>query len=278
MIYKSAELFFTFFPNNPSIPSFRSKEKGCDMDHAYYMKKVFELAKQGIGLVSPNPLVGSLIVKDSQIIGAGFHERYGQFHAELNAIVSAKQPLKGATLYCNLEPCCHTNKQTPPCAQRIIKEGISRVVIANRDPNPEVNGGGIALLKQMGIEVIENICQEEGELLNEVFFTFHRKKRPFIHLKYAQTLDGNIACSSGDSKWITHENARKKAHEMRLKYDAILIGAGTLVADNPALTIRFIESEKKCPKKASFLIAVRFPAFANSVRADLSTTLKTKGP
>ena len=219
------------------------------MNHEYYMQKSFELAKHGLGLVSPNPLVGSVIVKDDCIIGAGFHERYGHNHAELNAIVSAQQSLEGTTLYCNLEPCCHTNKQTAPCAQRIIKEKIARVVIANKDPNPHVDGSGIALLKQAGIEVIEGICQEEGALLNEVFFTYQRKKRPFIHLKYAQTLDGNIACVSGDSKWITHEKARTKVHEMRLKYDAILIGAGTLIADNPQLSIRLVDSEKKCSRR-----------------------------
>ena len=217
------------------------------MDHAYFMQKVIDLAKQGAGFVSPNPLVGALIVKDDCIIGAGFHERYGSCHAELNAILSAHESLEGATLYTNLEPCCHTNKKTPPCAQRIIQEKIARVVIANKDPNLQVNGAGIAMLRQAGIEVIEDICAQQGELLNEVFFTFHRKKRPFIHLKYAQTLDGNIACSNGDSKWITHESARKKAHELRAQYDAILIGVGTLVADNPQLSIRLVESEKKCP-------------------------------
>jgi diaminohydroxyphosphoribosylaminopyrimidine deaminase/5-amino-6-(5-phosphoribosylamino)uracil reductase len=210
------------------------------------MHTVIDLAKQGTGFVSPNPLVGALIVKHSTVIGKGFHQRYGSCHAELNAIFSAQESLEGSTLYTNLEPCCHTNKNTPPCAQRIIQEKIVRVVIANRDPNPYVNGKGIAVLKEAGIEVIEGVCAEEGERLNEVFFTFQRKKRPFVHLKYAQTLDGKIACLNGDSKWITHENARKKVHEMRLQYDAILIGVGTLIADNPSLTIRLIASQKKC--------------------------------
>jgi diaminohydroxyphosphoribosylaminopyrimidine deaminase/5-amino-6-(5-phosphoribosylamino)uracil reductase len=219
------------------------------MEHISYMRRVLTLAQQGTGLVSPNPLVGALIVKDELIIGTGYHERYGSYHAELQALLSAKESVAGATLYCNLEPCCHTNKQTPPCAQRIIKEKIARVVIANSDPNPLVNGSGIRLLKQAGIEVIEGICQAEGELVNEIFFTFHRKKRPFICLKYAQTLDGNIACDGGDSKWITPESCRKKVHEMRAQFDAVLVGVGTLVADNPQLTIRLFESEKKCPRR-----------------------------
>lgn len=217
------------------------------MNHAFYMHSAIKLAQKGVGFVSPNPLVGALIVKDDRIIGSGFHERYGGPHAELNAIISANQSVAGATLYTNLEPCCHINKKTPPCAQRIIQEKIARVVIANKDPNPLVNGAGIALLKQAGIEVVESICSQEGQLLNEVFFTFYRKGRPFIHIKYAQTLDGNIACLSGDSKWITHENARKKAHQLRAAYDAILIGSGTLIADNPQLSIRLIEAQKKCP-------------------------------
>lgn len=217
------------------------------MNHAHYMHIALKLAQQGAGLVSPNPLVGALIVKNDQIIGSGYHHYFGGPHAEVNAINSAGQSVEGATLYTNLEPCCHTNKRTPPCAQRIIQEKIARVVIANRDPNPFVNGSGIALLRQAGIEVIEDVCSQEGQVLNEVFFTFHRRGRPFIHLKYAQTLDGNIACLSGDSKWITHENARKKVHELRAAYDAILIGSGTLIADNPQLSIRLIDSQKKCP-------------------------------
>lgn len=217
------------------------------MRHEYYMKKVFEFARQGAGMVSPNPLVGAIIVKDNKIISTGFHKKYGTDHAELDAIKGAKESLYGAVLYCNLEPCCHTNKKTPPCAQRIIAERFSKVVIANKDPNPLVNGLGIVLLKQAGIEVIENICTEQGEQLNESFFTYQRKKRPYICLKYAQTLDGNIACTSGDSKWISDETCRKKVHQMRAEYDAVLIGVGTLIADDPHLTIRDYASQKKCP-------------------------------
>ena len=217
------------------------------MIHEFYIKKTFSLAKKGVGLVTPNPLVGTVIVKDGQIISTGFHAQCGLEHAELAAINNAKKSIVGATLYTNLEPCCHVNKKTPPCVQRIINEKISRVVISNKDPNLYVNGKGITFLREAGIEVIENILEEEGELLNEVFFTNQRKKRPFIHLKYAQTLDGNIACLSGDSKWITHEKARKKAHALRSHYDATLIGVGTFTKDDPELTIRLVKSKKKSP-------------------------------
>lgn len=217
------------------------------MKHEYFMKKVFELARRGRGYTSPNPLVGALLVKNDLIIGAGFHEHYGQKHAEINAIESALEPVDGATLYCNLEPCCHTNKQTPPCAQRIIKEKITRVVVSNKDPNYDVNGKGFLLLKDAGIEVIHGVLEQEGKNLNEIFFTYHEKQRPFIHIKYAQTLDGNIASVTGDSKWISNKKSRQEAHRLRLENDAILVGVKTVVTDNPALTIRLIDSKKKCP-------------------------------
>lgn len=211
-----------------------------------YMKMTFELAKGGIGYVSPNPQVGALIVKDNKIIASGYHAQYGSVHAELNAIMQAKESIEGATLYCNLEPCCHLAKQTPPCAQRIIKEKIARVVIANRDPNPHVDGRGIDMLRKAGIEVSEGILQKEGESLNEVFFTSVLHKKPFVHLKWAQTLDGNIATAGGDSKWISNPASLKKVHLMRQKYDAVLVGQSTLLKDNPHLTVR-LESEVRAP-------------------------------
>lgn len=217
------------------------------MNDSEYIRKTFELARQGIGFVSPNPLVGAILVKNNKIIGQGFHERYGHNHAEINAIQSASESVEGSTLYCNLEPCCHTNKQTPPCVQRIIKEKIARVVVCNKDPNPQVNGKGFGLLQEAGIEVVQGVLEHEGKELNEIFFTNQEKKRPFIHIKYAQTLDGNIASITGDSQWISHKKSREVAHYLRLKNDAILVGVKTIVADNPALTIRLIDSYKKCP-------------------------------
>lgn len=197
-----------------------------------------------IGQVSPNPYVGAVIVKDGKVIATGYHRGSGQAHAELDAINNAKESLEGATIYSNLEPCCHTNKKTPPCTQRLIKEKFAKVVISNLDPNPQVAGKGVQLLKDAGIEVITDVLKEEGALLNEVFFTHITKNRPFIHLKYAQTIDGKIATLTGDSKWITSEKSREFVHTQRNQYDAILIGAQTALNDNPKLTVRTQNSER----------------------------------
>lgn len=191
-----------------------------------------------VGEVSPNPYVGAVIVKDGKIIATGYHKGSGHAHAELDAINNAKESLVGSTIYSNLEPCCHTNKKTPPCAQRLILERFSKVVISNLDPNPLVAGQGVKILREAGIEVITDILKDEGEILNEVFFTHITKNRPFIHLKYAQTIDGKIATISGDSKWITSEKSREFVHTQRNQYDAIMIGAKTALADNPKLTVR----------------------------------------
>lgn len=196
------------------------------------------------GEVSPNPLVGSVIVKNGKIISKGHHRGSGQDHAELDAIKNANESLVGATIYANLEPCCHTNKRTPPCAQRIIKEGFKKVVISNLDPNPLVAGKGVKLLKDAGIEVITDVLKEEGERLNEVFFTHITQSRPFIHLKFAQTLDGKMSTTNGHSKWITSEESRKDVHEQRNLYDAILVGANTALKDNPKLTVRLNNRQK----------------------------------
>lgn len=202
------------------------------------MAECLELAKTPRGLVSPNPYVGAVIVKDGKIIGRGYHRGPGKPHGEIEAINSAQASVEGATIYCNLEPCCHTNKRTPPCAQRLIKEKIKKVVIANLDPNPQVAGNGVKLLREAGIEVVSGVLNEEGLELNEVFFKHIVEETPFVHLKWAQTLDGKIATKSKSSKWITSEAAREKVHWERLAYDAILVGASTLRDDDPSLTAR----------------------------------------
>lgn len=206
--------------------------------HEKFMNMCFDLARKANGKTSPNPLVGSVITNQGLIISQGYHKRSGLAHAELDAINNAKSSLKGATLYCNLEPCSHLEKKTPPCAQRIIQEGITTVIISNLDPNPKVSGSGVALLRQAGIEVITGVLEEKGYLLNEVFFTHITKQRPFIHLKWAQTIDGKVATKSFHSKWITSELSRHYAHKERSLYDAIVIGSNTLMRDNPKLTIR----------------------------------------
>lgn len=206
--------------------------------HEYYIQMCFDLAKEHAGSTSPNPLVGAVIIKDNKIIATGAHKKSGSAHAELDAIENATESVKGTTLYCNLEPCCHTNKKTAPCAQRIIQEGIKTVVISNLDPNPEVSGKGVELLKEAGIEVIIGILEENGKELNRIFFHHITSHFPYIHLKWAQTLDGKIQSASGSSKWITNEKSRLNVQKERLNYDGILVGGNTLRADNPRLTVR----------------------------------------
>jgi diaminohydroxyphosphoribosylaminopyrimidine deaminase/5-amino-6-(5-phosphoribosylamino)uracil reductase len=208
------------------------------MSDELYLKRALGLARKGLGTTWPNPLVGCVIVKNGNIISEGFHQRKGEAHAELIAIERATESLEGATLYVNLEPCCHTNKTTPPCAQRIIQEKIRRVVVSNLDPNPHVNGAGIEMLRNHDIEVEHGLLCDEGEKLNEVFFTAHRKKRPFIHFKAATTLDAKIAMPRGESKWITGEKARAQVHVLRAQNQAIITSGETIRRDNPHLTVR----------------------------------------
>ncbi|WP_099467271.1 bifunctional diaminohydroxyphosphoribosylaminopyrimidine deaminase/5-amino-6-(5-phosphoribosylamino)uracil reductase RibD [Konateibacter massiliensis] len=202
-----------------------------------YMKMAIELAKKGRGFVSPNPLVGAVIVKDKAVIGQGFHEKYGSPHAERNAINSCVVSPKGGTLYVTLEPCCHYGK-TPPCTDAIIESGIKKVVIGSFDPNPLVSQKGIAILREHGIEVVEHVCREECERLNKVFFHFIKTKMPYVTMKYAMTLDGKIATFSGKSKWITAETARAHVQQERHNHTAIMVGVGTVLLDDPLLTCR----------------------------------------
>ncbi|MBI4845388.1 MAG: bifunctional diaminohydroxyphosphoribosylaminopyrimidine deaminase/5-amino-6-(5-phosphoribosylamino)uracil reductase RibD [Candidatus Omnitrophica bacterium] len=204
----------------------------------YFLKQTIKLAKKGEGKTSPNPLVGALIVKDKEIIGAGFHECCGQAHAEINALKKAKDKAKGAVLYVNLEPCSHYGR-TPPCTKSIIDSGIKKVVIGLKDPNPLNNGRGIKLLRKAGIlvEVLKN--NEEYIQLNEIFIKYITKKIPFLAVKAGQSLDGKIAARNGLSKWITNETSRDYAQYLRKKYDALMIGVNTLIKDNPILSCRY---------------------------------------
>ncbi|MHB8907125.1 MAG: bifunctional diaminohydroxyphosphoribosylaminopyrimidine deaminase/5-amino-6-(5-phosphoribosylamino)uracil reductase RibD [Melioribacteraceae bacterium] len=206
-----------------------------------YIQKCFELARNGRGLVSPNPLVGAVIVKDGEIISEGYHKKYGGNHAEAEAILTTEQDLTGATLYCNLEPCCHTDKQTPPCVPLIIKSGIKRVVISNLDPNPLVNGKGILQLSAAGIEVTTGILADSGEKLNRFFFKAVRKKIPYITIKFAQSKDGFINSNKAERTKITSDNSDVFVHHQRSIFDAVLVGAKTINIDNPELTVRKVE-------------------------------------
>lgn len=219
--------------------------------HQTFIKKCFDLALKARGQVSPNPLVGALLVKNGEIIGEGYHKKAGLDHAEIDAVNDAQKnghDLTGATLYCNLEPCCHTNKKTPPCAQYLTTLGLNKVVISNIDPNPEVARKGLKILKETGIEVVEGVLKEEGEKINRVFFYAIKNKMPYIHIKVAQTLDGIIATHSGDSKWISNEKARREVHQLRMDYDAVAVGKNTAITDNPTLNVRMgINSGGKVP-------------------------------
>jgi diaminohydroxyphosphoribosylaminopyrimidine deaminase / 5-amino-6-(5-phosphoribosylamino)uracil reductase len=207
--------------------------------HERFIERCFELALEGMGNVSPNPMVGAVLVKDNEIVAEGFHARHGGPHAEASLFLNyPKMDLSGHTLYVNLEPCCHTKKLTPPCVPQIIERKISHVVISNLDPNPQVSGLGVKLLEAAGIKVTTGVLEEKGARLNEVFFYHIQTNLPFITLKAASTLDGKIALPSGESKWITSTDSRLDAHSGRLLHDAVMIGAETLRRDNPALTVR----------------------------------------
>jgi len=206
----------------------------------FYITRSLELARGGAGHVSPNPLVGAVLVKNKKIIGEGYHRKYGESHAEVIAIESATESVRGATLYCNLEPCSHFNKKTPPCAQRIIKEGISRVVISNLDPNPYVNGQGVRIMSEAGISIDIGILESNGAELNRFFFKYIKLGIPYITIKIAQTINGYITRCPGSQTWISGEESRKLVHQWRSEYDSVLIGAGTVITDNPKLDVRLV--------------------------------------
>ncbi|MEX0720499.1 MAG: bifunctional diaminohydroxyphosphoribosylaminopyrimidine deaminase/5-amino-6-(5-phosphoribosylamino)uracil reductase RibD [Balneolaceae bacterium] len=207
-----------------------------------WMKQAIELANKGKGFVSPNPLVGCVIVsEEGELIGKGYHQKFGEEHAEVHAVKSVENPerFEGATVYVNMEPCSHHGK-TPPCANMLGKLPIKRVVVAMKDPNTLVNGDGILHLRNQGIEVEVGILKKEAEKLNE-FFIYHQTfGRPFITLKMAQTADGYIAAADGESQWISGKKSRKMVHRWRAEYDAVLVGRTTVMADNPSLTVRHV--------------------------------------
>lgn len=215
----------------------------------FWMFEALELAKQGAGFVSPNPMVGCIIVSATGVrIGAGFHESYGEAHAEVNAInsVTDSDLLKDATAYVTLEPCSHYGK-TPPCAPVLASLPLKRVVVGHRDPSKKVNGAGISILRDSGIEVEVGVLRNECEHLNEIFIHHQTYGRPFIILKMAQTLDGFIAAADGSSQWITGTKARTLVHSWRSKYDAVLVGRTTAAVDNPTLTVRLVKGRQ--PKR-----------------------------
>jgi len=207
------------------------------------MKHVLRLARKGRGLTSPNPMVGALVVREGKVVGEGYHHAAGEPHAEVLALEEAGRRAVGATIYTNLEPCCHTEKRTPPCTEAIIQSGIRHVVSAMKDPNPMVYGKGFERLRDAGIEVVDELLLSEAEALNEVFIKHKTTGRPFVTLKAAMTLDGRISTASGESRWISGKKARAEVDRLRAEVDAVLIGIGTVLADNPMLKLRKVKGK-----------------------------------
>jgi diaminohydroxyphosphoribosylaminopyrimidine deaminase/5-amino-6-(5-phosphoribosylamino)uracil reductase len=207
------------------------------MSDADWMRQALSLAERGRGYVEPNPLTGAVIVRDGRPVGEGWHQRFGQAHAEVNALAVAGEAARGATLYVTLEPCCHFGK-TPPCTDAVIRAGVSRIVAAMSDPFPQVAGKGAELLRQAGVAVEMGVCEADARRLNAPYLKLLAKGRPYVHAKWAMTLDGKIATRSGDSKWISNEASRRRVHELRGRMDAIIVGVGTVLADDPQLTAR----------------------------------------
>jgi len=246
------------------------------------IKKTLKLAEKGRGKVSPNPLVGAVITKNNEIIAQGFHREFGGIHAEAAAFDSAREDVNGGTLYVNLEPCSHRGKQ-PPCVERIKNSGIKRVVVGAPDPNPLVDGKGIALLRKEGLEVKVGVLEEACRNLNEAFFKYVQTNSPLITLKIAQTLDGKIAAADGSSKWITSGKSRQFVHKMRSQNDAVLVGIGTVLKDNPRLTVRLakgpnpkrivLDSTLKIPLNSNFLTK---PLVEKTIIATTSRASKEK--
>lgn len=231
-------------------------------DDLFFMKRALALAERGRGHVSPNPLVGAVVVKGDEIVGEGYHQKFGEAHAEVNALENAGDAATGATLYVTLEPCAHQGK-TGPCTEKIYSAGISRAVIGVRDPNPLVNGKGITFLKSKGISVTESLLESDCRELNAGYLKYITTKRPLITLKIAQTIDGRIATSTGHSKWITSPDSRIMAHRIRAQNDALLVGIGTVIADDPELTVRLTRGVS--PKRIILDSQLRIPLDAHAL-------------
>ena len=234
---------------------------------ARYMRRALELAEQGWGQTAPNPMVGAVVVRDGHVVGEGFHARYGEAHAEVNALRAAGERARGATLYVSLEPCAHVGK-TPPCTGAIIAAGVSRVVAAVRDPSP-IARGGVETLLAAGVETALGVERERALEINASFFNAHVSDRPWVVLKLAISADGAIADLSGTQRWITGPESRAEVHRMRANADAVAVGVGTVLADDPSLTVRDAPPPRVAPRRVIFDSRLRTPAAANVVRTAL---------
>ena len=249
------------------------------------MRRALELAARGQGFVEPNPMVGAVVLNaDGMLVGEGWHERFGGPHAEVNALAAAGTAAKGGTLFVTLEPCCHTGK-TPPCTDAVLKSGVKRVLVAMRDPFPAVDGGGLQILRDNGLTVELGLGEAEALELNAPYLRLVQKQRPWVIAKWAMTLDGRIATRTGDSKWISNERSRAKVHELRGRVDAILVGRGTLVADDPLLTARprgariptriVVAASGKLPERCQLLSTIDQAPVLVVTTAEGSTRLET---
>ncbi len=235
---------------------------------AAWMARALELAERGRGSVEPNPLVGAVLVKDGQVVGEGWHERFGGPHAEVNALAQAGESARRATCYVTLEPCCHTGK-TPPCTDALIRAGVARVVASLQDPFPQVAGQGAARLHAAGIPVSLGLCESEARRQNAPYLKLLATGRPYVHAKWAMTLDGKIATRTGDSKWISNEASRRRVHELRGRMDAIVVGIGTALADDPLLTAR--PPGPRSPMRVVLDSTARLPITSHLVRTARQT-------
>ncbi|MTV47642.1 bifunctional diaminohydroxyphosphoribosylaminopyrimidine deaminase/5-amino-6-(5-phosphoribosylamino)uracil reductase RibD [Heliobacillus mobilis] len=247
------------------------------IDEKQYMARALELASLARGRTSPNPVVGCVIVKDGQVVGEGYHEKAGTPHAEVHALRQAGDKAQGATLYVTLEPCSHYGR-TPPCVEAVIAAGIGRVVAAVPDPNPKVAGRGFRRLQEAGIPVDVGILAEEAAAINQPFFTWVTRGRPWVLLKWAMTLDGKIATATGDSRWISGPDSRRVVHQWRNIYDAVLVGIGTLLADDPELSVRLPESKEGTYRNPVRIIVdsqARTPLTAKILSSEAPTIIAT---
>ncbi|MCC7202492.1 MAG: bifunctional diaminohydroxyphosphoribosylaminopyrimidine deaminase/5-amino-6-(5-phosphoribosylamino)uracil reductase RibD [Nitrospirae bacterium] len=238
-----------------------------------YMRMALTLAKRGLGMTSPNPMVGAVVVNNGRVAGRGYHNGPGQLHAEAVAIKESGSEAQGSTLYVNLEPCCHTDKRTPPCTKEIIRAGVKRVVAGMKDPNPLVNGRGVIELTDAGITVDKDVLLNDALRLNEIYSKFITSNIPFVILKSATSLDGKIALASGESKWITGKVARRYAHKLRSMVDAVMVGIGTVIADDPTLNVRHVKNKGRQPLRIIVDSKLRIPLKSRVL--DVSTGQQT---
>lgn len=227
------------------------------------MRRALSLARRGIPAASPNPFVGCVLVKGGRVIAEGWHAKFGGPHAEAAALARAGEKARGSTAYVNLEPCCHTKKKTPPCVPALIRAGVRRVVVGCLDPHPAVSGRGLRDLRLAGIRASSGVLEAECRALNRPFFTLVKKRRPYVILKAAASMDGRIATASGDSKWITSPEARREGHRLRARVDAILVGIETVLKDDPALTAH---GQGRDPLRVVLDTRLRIPPSARLLR------------